>query len=137
MATAPAKTENTFERLIDKLVPFLKKSVPIALEGAELARPLLALSPAGPEYGIALTGIETAIQADQAIQAASGTPMTGPQKMAVAISVAAPQLQTILAGKGITEPAVVQTAIAGFAQNVYNLQTGPVAAVSPESGKAA
>ncbi len=132
MSTAPVvKQPNAFERFIDKLDTFFKKVAPIALTGAELARPFLALSPVGPEYNIALTGVETAISADQAIQASAGVPLTGAQKMAVAISVAAPQLQTILASKGITESTVVQTAIAQFAQNVYNLQTGPAAAVAP------
>ncbi len=129
MSTAPVQP-NAFERFIDKLDVFFKKAAPIALTGAELARPFLALSPVGPEYNIALTGVETAISADQAIQASAGVPLTGAQKMAVAISVAAPQLQTILASKGITESTAVQTAIAQFAQNVYNLQTGP-AAVAP------
>ncbi len=126
-AAAPVKKENGFERFIDKIVPFLKKAAPVVLEGAELARPLLALSPIGPEYNIALTGIETAIAADQAMQASSAIPLTGTQKMAVAASVASPVLVQILGTKGITEPVAVKTAIAQFLQNVYNMQTGPVA----------
>ena len=128
---APAKTPNAFERFIDKLVPFLKKAAPVLLEGAELARPLLALSPIGPEYGIALTGIETAISADQAMQANAAAPLTGVQKMAVAATVASPVLTQILGTKGITEPVAVQSAIAQFLQNVYNLQTGPITTVAP------
>ncbi len=128
---APAKTENAFERFIDKLVPFLKKEAPVALEGAEAAEPLLALTPIGPEYALALTAITTAVKADQSIQAASATPLTNSQKMAVAVSVATPGIAQILATKGIVEPASVQTAIAQFLQNVYNLQTGPAAVPAP------
>jgi hypothetical protein len=135
MSTSPAvpavKTENGFERFIDSLGSFFKKAAPIALEGAEVAAPLLALSPIGPEYNIVLGGITAAIGADQAITAASSTPLSGTQKMAIALSVASPQLTTILASKGITEPTSVQTAIQQFAQNVYNLQTGPAAVVKP------
>ena len=126
VAAVPAiKTENGFQRFIDSLGSFLKKAAPVVLEGADVARPLLALTPIGPEYNIALTGIETAISADQAMQAASATALTGVQKMAVAAAVATPVLTQILGSKGITEPVTVQTAIAQFLQNVFNLQTGP------------
>jgi len=136
MSTVPVTvtaTENGFQRFIDSLGSFLKKAAPIAIEGAEVARPLLALTPIGPEYNIALTGIETAIAADNAMQASSATALTGVQKMAVAVTVAAPVLTQILGSKGIKEPVTVQTAIAQFLQNVFNLQTGPavVPAVAP------
>lgn len=128
---AAPKTENGFERFIDKLGMFFKKAGPLALEGAELARPFLALSPIGPEYSIALTGIEAAVKLDQQMQAASAAPLSGVQKMVLAVSVASAPIEQILSTKGITEPVAVKSAIAQFLQNVFNLQTGPVAVPAP------
>ena len=128
---ATVKTENGFERFIDKVKAFAKKEAPIADEIAEAAKPILALTPIGPEYALALTGIETAWKADAATQAASATPLTGIQQMALAVQVATPGITQILSSKGIREPATVETAIAQFLQNVYNLQTGPAAVVAP------
>lgn len=128
---AAPKTENGFERFIDKLGSFFKTAGPLALEGAELARPFLALSPIGPEYSIALTGIESAVKLDQQMQAASAAPLSGVQKMVLAVSVASAPIEQILSTKGITEPVAVKSAIAQFLQNVFNLQTGPVAVPAP------
>lgn len=122
-----APTENAFERFIDKFKVFVKKAAPVVDEVAEAAKPILALTPIGPEYDLALTAIETAAKVDAATQAASGTPLTGTQQMALAVQVANTGLTTILASKGITEPAATEAAIAQFLQNVYNLQTGPAA----------
>ncbi len=123
-----AKKENGFHRFIDDLAGFFRKAAPVADQLANAAKPLVALSPLGPEYNLALTGIETAVQADVATQTAATTPLTGIQKMALAVQVATPGLTQILATKGITEPPAVSAAISGFVQNVYNLQTGPTAA---------
>lgn len=128
---AAPKTGNGFERFIDKLGSFFKTAGPLALEGAELARPFLALSPIGPEYSIALTGIEAAVKLDQQMQAASAAPLSGVQKMVLAVSVASAPIEQILSTKGITEPVAVKSAIAQFLQNVFNLQTGPVAVPAP------
>jgi hypothetical protein len=129
-AVVPA-APNGFVRFIDKLRDFLKKAAPVADEVAEAAKPILALTPFGAEYNIALTAIETAAKADISIQSASATPLTGIQQLAIAIQVAQPELATILASKGVVEPTSVQTAISQFVQNVYNFQTGPVATVPP------
>jgi hypothetical protein len=51
--------------------------------------------------------------------------------MALAIQAITPGLTAILASKGIKESAAVEQAIAEFAQNVYNLQTGPIAVIFP------
>jgi hypothetical protein len=123
----PAPTENGFERFIDKFKAFVKKAAPIADEVAEAAKPILALTPIGPEYSLALTAIETAAKVDAATQAASGTALTGTQQMALAVQVANTGLTTILASKGITESSAVNAAITQFLQNVYNLQSGPAA----------
>ncbi len=127
MSTAPV-THNGFVRFIDGLENFFKHAAPVVGNLAEAARPILALTPYGPEYNLALTGIETAVQADIAVQKASATPLTGVQKMALAVAVATPGITQILAAKGVHETSTQQTAIAQFLQNVYSLQTGPVAA---------
>lgn len=124
---APAKKESGLHRFIDDLDSFFKKAAPIADQLANDAKPLVALSPLGPEYNLALTGIESAVQADVATQAAASTPLTNLQKMALAVQVTTPGLTKILATKGITEPLAVSSAISGFVQNVYDFQTGPTA----------
>ena len=124
---APAKKESGIHRFIDELDSFFKRAAPVADQLANAAKPILALTSVGPEYNLALTGIETAVQADIATQAASGTPLSNLQKMALAVQVSTPGLTQILATKGITEPPAVSSAISGFVQNVYDLQTGPTA----------
>jgi hypothetical protein len=125
------KHENGFERFIDKLKAFVKKEAPLADAVANAAKPILALTPFGPEYNLALTAIETAARADVATQAAAGKPLTGTQQMALAVQLANTGIATILESKGVTEPTAVQAAISQFLQNVYDLQTGPSAAVVP------
>jgi hypothetical protein len=134
MSTAPVvaapKTENGFERFIDKFKAFVKKEAPLVDEVANAAKPILALTPFGPEYNLALTAIETAAKVDAATQAAAGKPLTGTQQMALAVQVANTGLTTILASKGITESAATEAAISQFLQNVYNIQTGPATATA-------
>ncbi len=127
----PAKKQSGFHRFIDELFSFVKKAAPVADQLANAAKPIMALTPFGPEYNLAVTGIETAVQADVATQAASGIPLTNLQKMALALQVSTPGITQILASKGITEPVPVQTAISGFVQTVYDLHTGPTAAATP------
>lgn len=130
MSTAPVtpevKVENGFERFIDKLNKFIASKLPGAIKIAEAAEPILALTPAGPEYNLVVGAIAIASQASAASVAAGGPALTGEQKMAIAVQSSTPALTTILASKGVTSE--VPAAISQFAQNVYNLQTGPAVA---------
>lgn len=115
-----------FKRFIDAIGNFFKKSAPIIEEAAVAAEPLLALSPVGPEYDLVVNAI-VGVQKTATASLLTGATLTDAQKMALVIQAITPGVTTVLASKGITEPATVTTAIAQFAQNVYNFQTGPVA----------
>jgi hypothetical protein len=128
--TEPAKTENGFERFIDKLESFVSAELPVVSSVAVAAEPILALTPIGPEYALVVTAIAAAEKASAAFRSKTGVALTGKQKMSLVVQATAPALSAILTAKGVTD-ASIPTAIGQFAQNVYNLQTGPAAATLP------
>ena len=105
------------------------KAEPV-VEGVEAAavaaEPILALTPAGPEYTIAVNAVMGAQQIAQSTLAA-GTTLTGTQKAAIAVNAATPALNTILSSKGVT--ANTESVIATWIQTVFNILAGPVAAM--------
>lgn len=130
-------------RFIDGVEAFFLRVAPVAKTVETLAvaaEPVLALTPAGPEYQVAVNAIVSAQQVAQASLAA-GTALTGTQKAAIAVQAATPALATILSSKGVSTDTenVIQTWI----QNVFNILAGPVATlvaaktatVSQSSGK--
>lgn len=127
---------NGFVRFIDAIGHFFVKQAPVIEKVAEAAEPLLALTPFGPEYDLIVNAI-VGVQKTATASLTTGASLTGEQRMALVIQAVTPGVTAILASKGITEPTAVEQAIAQFAQNVYNLQTGPVAttttAVLPSS----
>lgn len=129
MATAPVVPvqENAVERFIDEVKAVFVKAQPVAeaMEtAAVMAEPILALTPAGPEYQVAVNAIVGAQQVAQASLAA-GTDLTGTQKAAIAVQAATPALRTILTSKGVT--ANEEGTISTWIQNVFNILAGPVA----------
>lgn len=120
-------TTNGFTRFIDAIGAFFKKAAPTLVAGAVAAEPLLALTPFGPEYDLVVNAI-VGVQQTATASLSTGATLTSAQKMSLVISAVTPGITTVLASKGITASASVDTAIAEFAQNVYNLQTGPVVA---------
>jgi hypothetical protein len=124
---APVSTENGFERFIDKLESFVSAELPIVVGAAVAAEPILALTPIGPEYALVVTAIAAAEKASAAFRSKTGVSLTGKQKMSLVVQATTPGLAAILTEKGVTDTAI-PTAINQFAQNVYNLQTGPAAA---------
>jgi hypothetical protein len=135
MATAavtPAPAESGFKRFIDAVGNFFVKAAPVAEEVAVAAEPLLALSPIGPEYDLVVNAI-VGVQKTATASLSTGATLSDEQKMSLVISAITPGVTTVLASKGITESVAVTAAIAQFAQNVYNLQTGPVAVVAAKS----
>ena len=117
------------ERFIDQVKAIFVKAQPVAevLEtAAVMAEPILALTPAGPEYQVAVNAIVGAQQVAQASLAA-GTNLTGAQKASIAIQAATPALQTILTSKGVSGK--TESVIGNWIQNVFNILAGPVAAV--------
>jgi hypothetical protein len=131
---ATASTESGFMRFIDAIGNFFVKSAPV-LEGlAVAAEPFLALSPFGPEYDLvvnAIIGVRKTATASLTI----GATLTGTQQMALVLEAVVPGLTAILASKKVTTG--IPTAINQFAQNVYNLQTGPTTTVAPTAVSAA
>ena len=127
-AVVPAPAESGFKRFIDAIGDFFKKSAPVIEEVAVAAEPFLALSPFGPEYDLVVNAI-VGVQKTATASLTTGATLTGVQKMALVLQAVTPGLATILASKGVTS--AVPAAIGEFAQNVYNLQTGPVATVAP------
>ena len=131
MAATPVvpAPESAIERFIDEVKAVFVKAEPVgaALETAAIdAEPILALTPAGPEYQVAVNAIVGAQQVAEASLAA-GTNLTGTQKAAIAVQAATPALNTILTSKGVT--ANVESIIGTWIQNVFNILAGPVAAV--------
>ena len=129
MATAPVVPvqENAVERFIDKIEAVFVKAAPVAqaLETAAVdAEPILALTPAGPEYQVAVNAIVGAQQVAEASLAA-GTNLTGEQKAAIAVQAATPALNTILTSKGVSSG--TEGVISTWIQNVFNILAGPVA----------
>ncbi len=127
--TAVPTTENAFERFIDKVEAIVLKAEPVAqtIEAAAVAaEPILALTPAGPEYQVAVNAIVGAQQVAKASLAA-GTNLTGAQKAAIAIQAATPALNTILSSKGVSTG--VENTISTWVQNVFNILAGPVASL--------
>ncbi len=134
MTNPPAATTSVsaVERFIDKVEAVFVKAQPVAqaLETAALAaEPILALTPAGPEYQVAVNAIVGAQQVAQASLAA-GTNLSGTQKAAIAIQAATPALDTILSSKGVS--ADTQGVITSWIQNVFNILAGPVASLVSE-----
>ena len=129
MATTPVVPvqENAVERFIDKIEAVFVKAAPVAqaLENAAVdAEPILALTPAGPEYQVAVNAIVGAQQVAEASLAA-GTNLTGEQKAAIAVQAATPALNTILTSKGVSSG--TEGVISTWIQNVFNILAGPVA----------
>lgn len=134
-ATSIAPPRGTaVERFIDRIEAVFVKIQP-ALQAAETfaiaAEPILALTPAGPEYLVAVNAIVGAQQVAQASLAA-GTNLTGSQKSAIAVQAATPALNTILASKGVSTD--TQNVIAIWIQNVFNILAGPVASITVAKG---
>ncbi len=128
-AAVPTTAESAVERFIDKIEAVFVKVQPIAqaMETVAVeAEPILALTPAGPEYQVAVNAIVGAQQVAQASLAA-GTNLTGAQKAAIAVQAATPALNTILASKGVS--AGTENVINTWIQNVFNILAGPVASV--------
>ncbi len=124
-----AAPESAIERFIDQVKAIFLKVQPVAaaLEtAAVMAEPILALTPAGPEYQVAVNAIVGAQQVAQASLAA-GTKLTGAQKASIAVQAATPALQTILTSKGVS--AGIEVVIGSWIQNVFNILAGPVAAI--------
>lgn len=126
MATAP---EGAVERFIDKVQVFLVKAEPFvqaAEQAMVAAEPMLALTPAGPEYQVAVSAILGAQQVAQ-VSLAAGTTLTGMQKAAIAVNAATPALTNILSSKGISVNTEVTISI--WIQNIFNILAGPVASI--------
>lgn len=123
---APPPPHNVFIRFIDKIGSFFIHAAPVIEEAAVAAEPLLALTPFGPEYNLVVNAIVGA-QKTATASLSTGAALSGTQKMSLTIQAITPGLSAILASKGIKESTAVEQAIAEFAQNIYNLQTGPVA----------
>ena len=124
-----AAPESAMGRFIDQVKAIFVKAQPVAeaLEtAAVMAEPILALTPAGPEYQVAVNAIVGAQQVAQASLAA-GTNLTGAQKASIAVQAATPALQTILTSKGVS--ANTEVVIGSWIQNVFNILAGPVAAM--------
>jgi hypothetical protein len=128
--TAVVPAVSGFKRFIDEIGSFFKKTAPVVEDAAVAAEPLLALTPYGPEYDLVVNAI-VGVQKTATASLATSATLSAEQKMALVIQAITPGVTTVLASKGITESATVTTAIAQFAQNVYNFQTGPVAVTAP------
>ena len=130
MSTAPVvvSQENGFKRFIDEIGSFFVKSAPTIEAVAVAAEPFLALSPFGPEYDLVVNAI-VGVQRTATASLTTGAVLTSTQKMALVLEAVTPGLSTILASKKVNSG--IPAAISQFAQNVYNLQTGPVTTVSP------
>ena len=118
--------EGVMERFIDKVEAVFVKAEPYgqAMVAAALAaEPVLALTPAGPEYEVAVNAIVGAQQIAQASLAA-GTVLSGAQKAAIAVQAATPALSTILTSKGVSVE--TGTAISTWIQNIFNILAGPL-----------
>ena len=122
-----AGNEGGLERFIDNIKAVFVRAEPLA-EAVETvavaAEPVLALTPAGPEYQVAVNAIVGAQQVAQASMAA-GTNLTGVQKAAIAVQAATPALKTILTSKGVSSN--TESVISSWIQNVFNVLAGPVA----------
>lgn len=127
-ALTPASVATGWIRFIDAIGSFFHHAAPIIEGLAVAAEPFLALSPFGPEYQLVVNAIIGAKHIADASLAA-GTGISGTQKMALVVEATTPALTTILRSKGIVSN--IPAAISQFAQNVYNLQTGPTTTVPP------
>ena len=121
------KTTGAFERFIDSVEAVLVKAEP-TLHTAETmaveAEPILALTPAGPEYSVAVNAIVGAQQVAQASLAA-GVNLNGTQKAALAIQAAPPALNAILTSKGVSTG--LEATISSWIQTVFSVLAGPLA----------
>lgn len=131
---AAASQPNGFIRFIDAIGNFFVKSAPVLETIAVDAEPFLALTPFGPEYDLVVNAI-VGVQKTATASLTTGATLTGEQKMALVLEAVAPGLTQILASKKVTSG--IPTAISQFAQNVFNLQTGPTTTVAPSATPAA
>ena len=132
-AVTPAPAGNAFTRFIDAIGHFFVHSAPVIEGIAVAAEPFLALTPFGPEYDLVVNAI-VGVQKTATVSLNSGATLNGTQKMALVLQAVTPGLTTILASKKVTSG--IPEAINQFAQNVYNLQTGPVTTVPPTAAVA-
>lgn len=123
----PAPAANGFIRFIDAIGNFFVHSAPEIEAAAAAAEPMLALTPFGPEYDLVVNAI-IGVQKTATASLTTGATLSGAQKMALVVEAATPGLTSILASKGITSG--VPAAITQWAQNVYNMQTGPTTTVA-------
>lgn len=126
-ATTTPKIANVFDRFIDKIEAVFVKAEPMLRTAENLAleaEPILALTPVGPEYIVAVNAIVGAQQVAQASLAA-GVNFTGAQKAALAVQAATPALNAILTSKGVS--AGTEATIASWIQSIFNILAGPVA----------
>lgn len=130
-AVAPAPTHvSGFHRFIDDIGHVFVKAEPLAqtLESAAVAaEPVLAFTPFGPEYDVAVNAVVAAQKMANA-SIAAGANLTGAQKAAMAIQSATPALNTILSSKGVSGG--TETIISTWIQAIFNILAGPVAAPS-------
>ncbi len=130
VAVTGSAPESAIQRFIDEVKAVFVKAQPVAraLETAAVeAEPILALTPAGPEYQVAVNAIVGAQQVAQASLAA-GINLTGAQKASIAVQAAMPALSAILTSKGVTTEK--ESVISTWIQNVFNILAGPVAALA-------
>lgn len=125
-AAGSQRAETTFDRFIDKVTAVFVKAEP-AMHTAETAaiaaEPILALTPAGPEYSVAVNAIIGAQQMAEA-SIAAGVHLTGMQKAALAVQAATPALNAILTSKGVSTG--VEATISCWIQGVFNILAGPL-----------
>ena len=130
-AATTTKATDAFDRFIDSIEAVFVKAEP-TLHAAETvaveAEPILALTPAGPEYSVAVNAIVGAQQVAQASLAA-GVNLNGTQKAALAIQAATPALNAILTSKGVSTS--LEATISSWIQTVFNILAGPVAVKTP------
>lgn len=124
MSTAPVvPAKNVFIRFIDAVGHFFVKVAPVAEEIAVEAEPILAFTPIGPEYDVAVNAIVGAQKVATA-SIAAGANLTGTQKLNLAIQAATPALNTILTSKGVS--ADQETHVSNWIQLVFNILAGPI-----------
>lgn len=133
MATTPAPVppvapgKNGFIRFIDAIGHFFVKAEPAIEKVAVDLEPALAFTPFGPEYALVVNAI-VGVRKTATASLASGVGLTGEQQMALVLQAATPGLNAILQSKGHTDNATIDAAVKQWAQVVFDILSGPIAA---------
>jgi hypothetical protein len=128
-----AAKEDGFVRFIDRIGSAFVKAEPTVNQVAADLEPVLAFTPFGPEYDLAVNALY-GIEKTAAASKAAGTELTASQKLAMAVQQVEPALNAILKAKGVSGD--TRSHVENWVNLIYLLLSGPAGTPSQDLERA-